>query len=80
MRLATIKRYGLEKAAIITGQGAVLVESVNKTFNLSWAENIYDIIQTGQLTRMTEWYKTEGKNLLEDYHQVIPTEDIGVLA
>ncbi|MBD8067936.1 fumarylacetoacetate hydrolase family protein [Bacillus sp. PS06] len=76
MRLATIKRFGVEKAAIITVNGAVLVEAVNKAFNKSWAENLLAVIESGHLAQITEWYKQEGEELLNDFHETIPTEDI----
>lgn len=75
MRLATIKRYGEEKAAIITEKGALLVESINKNLNMNWSTNLFDIIQSGQLQQIIDWYKKEEKNL-EDFHEIIPSSAI----
>ncbi|MGP4079074.1 fumarylacetoacetate hydrolase family protein [Pseudalkalibacillus sp. R45] len=75
MRLATIKRYGQEKAAIIIEEGAILVESLNRNTNSSWATTLFEIIQSGQLNRMKEWYQSEG-NQLSEFHEIIPKSEI----
>lgn len=75
MRLATIKRYGTEKAAIITGKGAILLETINKNANKNWSINLFDLIQAGQLKQITDWYK-ENEKSLEDFHEIIPTSSI----
>ncbi|WP_394139206.1 fumarylacetoacetate hydrolase family protein [Cytobacillus oceanisediminis] len=76
MRLATVKRFGEEKAAVITGQGAVLVESINKNLNANWATKVLEIIDSGQLRHLTDWYINGGKSMIEDFHEVIPPSNI----
>jgi 2-keto-4-pentenoate hydratase/2-oxohepta-3-ene-1,7-dioic acid hydratase in catechol pathway len=76
MRLATVNRFGEEKAAIIIGQGAVLVESINKNLNANWATKVMDLLESGQLKHLTVWYHKEGKSVIEDFHEVIPARNI----
>ncbi|MFD2924887.1 fumarylacetoacetate hydrolase family protein [Halobacillus naozhouensis] len=76
MRLATIKRNGQEKAAVITQKGAILVESINRNLNLNWSINVFDLVQTGQLEHLKEWYRSGGEGELNDFHEVILHEDI----
>lgn len=76
MRLATVKRYGEEKAAIITSQGAVLIETLNKNLHFNYSTSLQGIIETGQLKHLTQWYNNEGRNMIEDFYEVIPTSDI----
>jgi 2-keto-4-pentenoate hydratase/2-oxohepta-3-ene-1,7-dioic acid hydratase in catechol pathway len=76
MRLATVKRFGEEKAAIITGKGAVLVDSINKNLNSNWSTKVLEIIDSGQLRHLTDWYNNGGKSMIEDFHEVIPQSNI----
>lgn len=76
MHLATVNRYGVEQAAIITSKGAVLVRSINKNLNVNWATNLLELIQTGQLQHLIDWYQNEGEKIVEEFHEVIPKSEV----
>ncbi|MCM3087546.1 fumarylacetoacetate hydrolase family protein [Bhargavaea ginsengi] len=61
MRLATVKLEGKETAVIIAGEKAVTVDEVNKAEGKNWATSLFEIIDSGQLEEMTDWYNREGK-------------------
>lgn len=76
MRLATVKVNGVEKGAVITKQGAVLIEKVNELYNQNWPTNLFDIIQENELVDMTEWYNNDGKTKIENVRDYISKEAI----
>ncbi|MFG6114806.1 fumarylacetoacetate hydrolase family protein [Halobacillus sp. MO56] len=76
MRLATVKRNGEEKAAVITKKGAILIESINRNLNFNWSTNLFDLVQSGQLNHLQEWYQAEGESKLDSFFEVISNEDI----
>lgn len=75
MRLATVKKNGKETAAIVTNQGMVLVETVNKTLDKDWHTNIFGIINSEQLDEINNWYKNGGGSLLEEM-EYIPQDEV----
>lgn len=66
MRLATVKLEGEEAAVIIAGEKAVTIDEVNKTEGKKWATSLFEIIESGQLEEMTDWYNREGKEKILD--------------
>lgn len=76
MRLSTIKLYGLEVSGIITSKGIVPVGLVNEKFNKNWSTDTFEIIKTGQLEEINNWYRAGGKEELEGLNkEVIPFEE-----
>lgn len=65
MRLATIKLEGREVAAVVTPNGVIPVETVNRKFGRGWPADMLEIIQSGALDSMKAWYNGEGKRSLE---------------
>ncbi|WP_028403099.1 fumarylacetoacetate hydrolase family protein [Ectobacillus panaciterrae] len=77
MRLATVQRDGRETAALIARDGVLLLEDLNQELNQEWSTNLFEIIRSGQLDRMKQWYKTEGKNRVEELGAIkIPFQEI----
>lgn len=75
MRLATIRVYGLEAAALIVRQGVVPIGAVNECCNTRWKTDLLELIQSGQLEELNSWYLQGGKDRLDALHQsVIPFE------
>lgn len=74
MRLATIKTNGQEKAAIVTKNGVVPVEEVNRLFNKEFAVDFFGLLQKDQLEDLKVWHKANGEDL-EDSTSVIPFEE-----
>lgn len=75
MRLATIKLNDTEQAAIVTAQGVVTIETLNKSKSTSWHTQMYDMICEKEIPQITKWYNEGGKAELEsmDY---IPFEQV----
>ncbi|WP_291637867.1 fumarylacetoacetate hydrolase family protein, partial [Clostridium sp.] len=65
MRLSTIKLYGLEVAGIITSKGVVPLGLVNEKYNKRWNTDTLEIIKSGQLEEINNWYRDGGKEELE---------------
>lgn len=77
MRLATIKNNGAEAAAVVTKNGAVLVETLNGKFNKQWSTQLFEIMRTGQLEEMKAWYLNRGEGELETLtNELIPLEQV----
>lgn len=77
MRLATIKRAGRETAVLVLPQGVVPVESINQRLRTDWATDLFEVIQSGQLSDMNRWYRSHQERLHDDLSQdVIPYDTI----
>lgn len=74
MRLATIKLQGREVATIVTVNGVIPVETVNKEYGKKWPVDMLEIIQQGALEAMRDWYNSEGKKLLESVPAIPKSE------
>ncbi|MGD9640569.1 MAG: fumarylacetoacetate hydrolase family protein [Synergistaceae bacterium] len=66
MRLATIKKDNKEIAAFVTSKGLVPVEELNKKTGSSWETQFFDLICNEKIPRLTKWYKSGGKEELEE--------------
>lgn len=64
MRLATIKINGLETAAVITSEGVITLETINAKLNKGWSNQLFEVIQKGQLDEIKNWYKNGGEKEL----------------
>ncbi|GAE28090.1 fumarylacetoacetate hydrolase family protein [Halalkalibacter wakoensis JCM 9140] len=70
MKLVTIERDGQELAAIKAVHGLVLLEEINQTYNQNWALYLFDLITTGQLDELNQWYRTDGAKQLENLNAI----------
>lgn len=66
MRLATIKHTGQETAAIVIGNRFVPLHVINNYWGKQWSDDLYEILNKGQLEEIREWYQNEGKEALND--------------
>ena len=66
MKLATIKHEGQERLAIVTERGLVLMERHG---------SLYNLLQTGQLDELNQWYQSSGQNFLREL-PAIPAEEV----
>ena len=64
MRLATIKLDGVEQGGIIIERGLLPIKAVNAKYAMDWKTSIFELIETGQLENMNEWYRNGGKEKL----------------
>lgn len=65
MRLSTIKLNGTEVASIVTLAGLVPVSMVNEKTGGKWATDLFEVINSGQLECLNNWYRTGGKAAVE---------------
>lgn len=72
MKLVAIKYEGLEQAAIETQQGYVRIETLNLAKHTAWSTDVFELISSGQLRELTEWYNGCGHKELEDLAAVPP--------
>lgn len=73
MRLAAIKYNGDEVAALVTPDGVILVESLNRQLNKAWSTELFEIIKTSQLAEMKAWFQTTGVREMQDW---IPMDQV----
>lgn len=66
MRLSTIKLNGKEVASVVTTAGLVPVEVINKKLNQNWLTDMFWLIKSGQLEELNNWYRTGGKEKIEN--------------
>lgn len=74
MRLATIKLENQEVATIVTATGVVPVETINRQFGKNWPTDMLEIIQSGALDSMKDWYNAGGKKSLENLPAIPKSE------
>ncbi len=74
VRFATVKLQDNEVAAIVSKQGVVLVETVNKNLNKQWDTTLYEIINSNQLSEINEWYRNGGEKELESLEYIAKAE------
>lgn len=65
MRLATIELDGDEIATIVTAAGVVPISKVNQVAGKNWSNDMLEIIKSGELEEIKDWYLFGGKSLLE---------------
>ncbi|GAE26105.1 hydrolase [Halalkalibacter wakoensis JCM 9140] len=66
MKLASIKQENKEVAGILTEKGIVLLETVNKQVETEWPLTVFEILETGLLPQLTEWYDSGGLSNIRD--------------
>lgn len=76
MRIATVKADGREVAGIVTEQGVVPIFSINRAKGTAWKEELFELIQEGQIPGLTAWYNAGGKKELETVKGLIPKEQV----
>ncbi|MBG9448513.1 fumarylacetoacetate hydrolase [Cytobacillus firmus] len=63
MRLATIQINGKEQTAVITKNGAIPIESINKNYNQNFEIDFLNILSNGQLEDLKLWVETNSQEL-----------------
>lgn len=77
MRLATIILDGVETAAVMAGEGFLPVKAVNEKTGKNFATDLFEIIRSGQLAGMNDWYRREGKELLSSLAaEAVPRKEV----
>ncbi len=75
MRLATIKTESGEIAGIVTPKGVLPVEALNAAKGTAWPGEMFSLIRSGQIPRLTEWYNGGGKAELDSIPGLVPAAD-----
>lgn len=65
MRLATIQLKGEEVSAVLTETGLIPISFINGKFNKNWPVYTFDILNSGVLTEMIDWYNSLSESDLE---------------
>ena len=76
MRLATIKYKGEEIAGIVTDGGILPVRAINKTKGTAWNETMLELIRTGEIRKLTDWYRDGGKEECERIPGLVPRGEV----
>src|SRR5690625_3718804 len=77
MRLATIRKNGVETAAIIDEFGALPVDILNRKLHKNWSTELLELIRSNQFNEMKEWYRNDGEKFLGSVaNEFIPKENI----
>lgn len=75
MRVATIKMNGAEVVAVISKTGVVQVASINEKCGKSWSIDMFDLIQSGQLFEMRDWYLAGGNEIVDSMTEATILKD-----
>lgn len=65
MRLATIRVNSAEETAVVTATGVIPLRVLNQQLGEHWPTATLDIIASGQLEKMNDWYRHEGQEVLK---------------
>lgn len=65
MRLATIRQNGREQAAIVTASSLVPLQLINERIGENWSTDMLELIQSGQLDQLRQWYNKSGDQELQ---------------
>jgi 2-keto-4-pentenoate hydratase/2-oxohepta-3-ene-1,7-dioic acid hydratase in catechol pathway len=65
MKLATVQHLGDEKTALITPEGALPVDALNRSAGLKWPLDMLELIQSGLLEEMRLWWQANSTDLAE---------------
>ncbi|TKC18105.1 fumarylacetoacetate hydrolase family protein [Robertmurraya kyonggiensis] len=59
MRIGTVKLNGKETAVVLVNEKVYAIEKINETLGLEWKTNLFELIQTGQLHELRDWYTAD---------------------
>jgi 2-keto-4-pentenoate hydratase/2-oxohepta-3-ene-1,7-dioic acid hydratase in catechol pathway len=76
MRLATIRLDGCEEAAVLGGSVPVPLTLVNRNLGTNWIPSVFDLVVSGELFHMTDWYRAEGAADLESLAKECGVENV----
>jgi len=67
MRISTILREGREEAALRVSAGYVFVEDVARALGRNWSRDTLELIVSGQLRDLNDWYRDGGQEKLAGF-------------
>jgi 2-keto-4-pentenoate hydratase/2-oxohepta-3-ene-1,7-dioic acid hydratase in catechol pathway len=77
MRLATVTLNLTETASIVTSTGVLPIKRINRLLGKNWNVKLLELITSGQLDEINDWYCAVGKNEIEKLKpNIIPFREI----
>jgi 2-keto-4-pentenoate hydratase/2-oxohepta-3-ene-1,7-dioic acid hydratase in catechol pathway len=71
MRLATIRRYGREEAALVLDAGLLPLAALNEKLHATWPIDLLALIQSGDLAKLNDWFRSGGRAKAEGLNGAI---------
>ena len=71
MRLATIWVDGREQLAICQEAGFVPIAEINREFECQWPQTMQQLIETGLLAQLKDWYSRQGRRKLDSSRHLV---------
>ncbi len=78
MRLVSVKNFHPnspdqqeEVAAIVCAAGIVPLPQLNRMFHTQWPVDLFNLITSGELDSLTQWFQMNGKRLITEYQELI---------
>ncbi len=71
MRLSTIWVEDKEELAICRKNGWVRLSDLNQSFESQWPETMEQLLTTGQLPRLNDWYREAGSDALDEREDLL---------
>jgi 2-keto-4-pentenoate hydratase/2-oxohepta-3-ene-1,7-dioic acid hydratase in catechol pathway len=65
MRLATLRHDGREAAALALTHGLLPLAALNERFATRWPTDLLTLIQTGELAKLNDWFRSGGRQKCE---------------
>ena len=75
MRLVTLKMNEGEEAALALKTGLLPVKALNAALGTDWPATIFELITSGRLRALTEWFNAGGRRTAESIDGQIAVED-----
>lgn len=66
MKIVTILQNGREVAAIAGAGGTLPLRELNLRLSTNWSEDTLELITSGQLTKLNDWYRSGGRRKCEE--------------
>jgi len=63
--LATIRVNSIEETAAVTATGVIPLRVLNRQLDEHWPTTTLDIIVSGQLEKINDWYRRDGQDILK---------------
>lgn len=74
MKLTTLQQEGHEQAAIVTANGGVLIETVNRATGSCWSLTVTELLEKEELAELTAWYTGGGAATIAGLAAIPPAQ------
>ena len=74
MKLTSLTIEGAETVAIRVADGYLPLQEINRAFRQQWPSEMFDLIDSGSLFELNNWYRNNGRNQVAELSKlVLPT-------